>query len=175
MFEHPQPPESESPRREGVPDIIDAPPPDIPVVPPPDIPPADLPDRPRPQRDPRPAVDLVSRQPRSVTIVSTAAATRSRPDVSPYAPTTCAPIGRPSVVVAARQRDGRVAGDVEGLRASQHDVAHRFLGRRRSDTVGTPIFGAGIASRRQEQAVAPFERGIHLAPISTSRHASARA
>jgi hypothetical protein len=51
MFEHPQPPES-SPRREGVPDLIDAPPPDIPVVPPPDIPPADLPDVPKPQRDP---------------------------------------------------------------------------------------------------------------------------
>ena len=51
MFEHPQPPEPESPRREGVPDVIDAPPPDIPVVPPPDIPPADLPDRPAPQRD----------------------------------------------------------------------------------------------------------------------------
>jgi hypothetical protein len=51
MFEHPQPPEPESPRREGVPDVIDTPPPDIPVVPPPDIPPADLPDRPRPQRD----------------------------------------------------------------------------------------------------------------------------
>jgi hypothetical protein len=50
MFEHPQPPDS-SPRREGVPDVIDAPPPDIPVVPPPDIPPADLPDVPTPQRD----------------------------------------------------------------------------------------------------------------------------
>ena len=50
MFEHPQPPDT-TPRREGVPDVIDAPPPDIPVVPPPDIPPADLPDVPTPQRD----------------------------------------------------------------------------------------------------------------------------
>jgi hypothetical protein len=50
MFEHPQPPEI-PPRREGVPDVIDAPPPDIPVVPPPDIPPADFPDAPQPQRD----------------------------------------------------------------------------------------------------------------------------
>jgi hypothetical protein len=50
MFEHPQAPDS-APRREGVPDIIDAPPPDIPVVPPPDIPPQPLPDRSTPQRD----------------------------------------------------------------------------------------------------------------------------
>jgi len=50
MLEHPQPPETH-PHREGVPDVIDAPPPDIPVVPPPDIPPADLPDAPMPQRD----------------------------------------------------------------------------------------------------------------------------
>jgi len=50
MFEHPQPPEA-PPRREGVPDVIDAPPPDIPAVPPPDIPPADFPDAPQPQRD----------------------------------------------------------------------------------------------------------------------------
>jgi hypothetical protein len=50
MFEHPQPPDS-TPRREGVPDVIDAPPPDIPVVPPPDIPPPDVPDVPRPQRE----------------------------------------------------------------------------------------------------------------------------
>ena len=50
MFEHPQPPDT-TPRREGVPDVIDAPPPDIPVVPPPDIPPADLPDVHTPQRD----------------------------------------------------------------------------------------------------------------------------
>ena len=51
MFEHPQPPETPPSRREGAPDVIDAPPPDIPVVPPPDIPPADLPDVPVPQRD----------------------------------------------------------------------------------------------------------------------------
>jgi hypothetical protein len=50
MLEHPQLPET-PPRREGVPDVIDAPPPDIPVVPPPDIPPADLPDTSQPQRD----------------------------------------------------------------------------------------------------------------------------
>jgi hypothetical protein len=50
MFEHPQAPES-APHREGVPDIIDAPPPDIPVVPPPDIPPEPQPDRSTPQRD----------------------------------------------------------------------------------------------------------------------------
>jgi hypothetical protein len=51
MFEHPQSPDSPPDRREGVPDVIDAPPPDIPVVPPPDIPPQPLPDRSTPQRD----------------------------------------------------------------------------------------------------------------------------
>ena len=50
MLEHPQSPEG-TPRREGVPDVIDAPPPDIPVVPPPDIPPADLPDVAVPHRE----------------------------------------------------------------------------------------------------------------------------
>ncbi len=50
MFEHPQSPDS-VPRREGAPDVVDAPPPDIPVVPPPDIPPQPLPDRTTPQRD----------------------------------------------------------------------------------------------------------------------------
>ena len=45
MLEHPQPVEPK-PRREGVPDVIDAPPPDIPVVPPPDIPAQPMPDQP---------------------------------------------------------------------------------------------------------------------------------
>jgi hypothetical protein len=50
MLEQPQPPDV-APRREGVPDIIDAPPPDIPVVPPPDIPPQPMPDQPGPHQD----------------------------------------------------------------------------------------------------------------------------
>jgi hypothetical protein len=51
MQEHPQPPDSTPRRREGVPDVIDAPPPDIPAVPPPDIPPQPMPDEPSTHRE----------------------------------------------------------------------------------------------------------------------------
>ena len=148
MIEQPSP--SPFPRP---PDPIDRPPPDIKPVPPPDIPPPAGPPTFRAAEGPR------FPQP----ILSLAGERHAQQRFGlPVRADELKAARQPGGRASARHRDRGMAGQVEELREPEHQVAHRFVGRRPSPM--RRRWRRRNRQRRQHQRVVSGQRRVDLAP-----------